>query len=128
MDVAELDTMGFTHSDSGRALAEKWHLADDLIQVIAHHHSPNQAEAHQPLTALVHLSDLLCRMRGMGYGYYEQQKVDLISDPAWEILLQEHRELAQVDLALFSFELDEAVGEVCELVSAIFGGAKASTK
>jgi len=128
LDVAELDTMGFTHSDSGRAMAEKWHLADDLIQVIAHHHSPNQAEAHQPLTALVHLSDLLCRMRGMGYGYYEQQKVDLISDPAWEILLQEHRELAQVDLALFSFELDEAVGEVCELVSAIFGGAKASTK
>jgi len=29
-----------------------------------------------------------------------------------------------VDLALFSFELDEAVGEGFELVSTIFGGAK----
>jgi hypothetical protein len=38
--------------------------------------------------------------------------------------LKEHRSLARVDLALFSFELDEAVGEVFELVSTIFGGAK----
>jgi len=67
---------------------------------------------------------LLCRMRGMGYGYYERHKVDLVGYPAWSILLKEHRSLARVDLALFSFELDEAVGEVFELVSTIFGGAK----
>jgi putative nucleotidyltransferase with HDIG domain len=123
-DEAELATMGFTHCDSGRALAEKWHLADETIQVIAHHHSPEKSEAAQPLVALVHLSDLLCRMRGMGYGYYERQKVDLVADPAWAILLKEHRDLARVDLALFSFELDEAVSEVFQLVSTIFGGAK----
>jgi HD-like signal output (HDOD) protein len=73
-DEAELARMGFTHCDSGRALAEKWHLADDTIQVIAHHHCPEKSESAQPLVALVHLSDLLCRMRGMGYGYYERQK------------------------------------------------------
>ncbi|MGA9392693.1 MAG: HDOD domain-containing protein [Candidatus Sulfotelmatobacter sp.] len=121
-DEAERATMGFTHCDTGRALAERWHLANDLVQVIAHHHAPQQSEAVQPLVALVHLSDLLCRMRGMGYGYYERHKVDLVGDPAWDILLKEHRDLARVDLALFSFELDEAVGEVSNLVATIFGG------
>jgi HD-like signal output (HDOD) protein len=124
LDEAELSTMGFTHCESGRALAERWHLADDMVQVIAHHHAPEQGESAQPLAALVHLSDLLCRMRGMGYGYYESRKVDLVGDPAWAILLKEYQKLAGMDLALFSFELDEAVGEVFELVSTIFGAAK----
>jgi len=92
--------------------------------VIAYHHAPELSKVAQPLNALVHLSDLLCRMRGMGYGYYERHKVDLVGDPAWDILLKEHRDLAKVDVALFSFELDEAVSEVSELVSAIFGEAK----
>jgi HD-like signal output (HDOD) protein len=127
-DEAELATMGFTHCETGRALAEKWHLGPDTVQVIAHHHRPEQGESAQPLIALVHLSDLLCRVRGMGYGYYEGHKVDLVGDPAWAILLQEHRDLAKMDLALFSFELDEAVEEVSILVSTIFGGAQRETK
>jgi putative nucleotidyltransferase with HDIG domain len=117
----ELASMGFTHCDTGRALAEKWHLADDIIQVIAHHHSPEQSGTAQPLVALVHLSDLLCRVRGLGYGYYERHRVDLIDNPAWAILLKEHRDLAGLDLARFTYELDEAVGEVQELVATIFG-------
>ena len=62
-DQAERETMGFSHCDTGRALAEQWHLADDLIQVIAHHHDPEKSDSSQPLVALVHVSDLLCRMR-----------------------------------------------------------------
>ena len=123
-EEAERITMGFTHCDTGRALAEKWHLAEDMIEVIAHHHSPENSSSCQPLVALVHLSDLLCRMRGMGYGYYERQKVDLLSDPAWSILLREFKDLAKVDLALFSFELDDSVAEVSELVSTIFAVSK----
>ncbi len=120
-DEAERRTMGFTHCDSGRELAESWHLADDLVQVIAYHHHPERSEAAQPLVALVHLSDLLCRMRDLGYGYYERQKVDLIQDPAWPILLKEYRTLEGVDLVRFTFELDEAVEGVSQLVATIFG-------
>jgi len=122
---AEHATMGFTHCETGRALAEKWHLGSDIIQVIAHHHAVEQSTTAQSLVALVHLSDLLCRMRGLGYGYYERRKVDLVDDPAWGILLEEHRELEGVDLARFTFELDEAVTEIHEMVSTIFGGTAA---
>jgi hypothetical protein len=96
-----------------------------MIQVIAHHHDPEKSEAAQPLVALVHLSDLLCRRRGMGYGYYERRVVDWVSDPAWAILQKEYRELDGMDLVRFTFEMDEAIGEVFALVSAIFGGALA---
>jgi putative nucleotidyltransferase with HDIG domain len=123
---AEQATMGFTHCETGRALAEKWKLADDIIEVIAHHHAVEQSQKTQPLVALVHLSDLLCRMRGLGYGYYERHKVDMIADPAWAILLQEHRELESVDLARFTFELDEAVEEIEILVGTVFGSAPAN--
>jgi len=118
---AEHATMGFTHCETGQALAEKWKLADDIIEVIAYHHAIEHSQKAQPLVALVHLSDLLCRMRGLGYGYYERHMVDLIADPAWAILLKEHRELAGVDLVRFTFELDEAVGEIHALVATVFG-------
>lgn len=124
---AEHVTMGFTHCETGRELAEKWHLAPDMVQVIAHHHAPEFSESAQPLVALVHLSDLLCRVRGMGYGYYESHKVDLVHNPAWIILQKEYRGLEGVDLVRFTFELDEAIGEVFTLVATIFGAAAAQT-
>jgi putative nucleotidyltransferase with HDIG domain len=120
---AEDATMGFTHCETGQALAEKWKLADDVIEVIAYHHAVEHSQKAQPLVALVHLSDLLCRMRGLGYGYYERHMVDLMADPAWAILLKEHRDLAGVDLVRFTFELDEAVEEIHALVATIFGSA-----
>jgi len=124
---AEQATMGFTHCETGQALAEKWKLAEDVVEVIAYHHSPEQSQKAQPLVALVHLSDLLCRMRGLGYGYYERQMVDLMADPAWAILLKAHRDLEGVDLVRFTFELDEAVEEIHALVAAIFGTAASRT-
>ena len=122
---AEHATMGFTHCETGQALAEKWKLADDIIEVIACHHAIERSQKAQPLVALVHLSDLLCRMRGLGYGYYERHMVDLMADPAWAILLKEHRDLGGVDLVRFTFELDEAVQEIHALVATIFGPAAA---
>jgi putative nucleotidyltransferase with HDIG domain len=122
---AEHATMGFTHCETGHALAKKWQLAGDITEVIAHHHAIEQSQKAQPLVALVHLSDLICRMRGLDYGYYERHKVDLIADPAWAILLKEHRDLEGVDLVRFTFELDEAVEEIRVLVSTVFGSAQA---
>jgi putative nucleotidyltransferase with HDIG domain len=122
---AEHATMEFTHCETGQALAEKWKLGDEVIEVIAHHHAIERSVKARPLVALVHLSDLLCRVRGLGYGYYERQKVDWVSDPAWAILLQEHRDLEGVDLVRFTFELDEAVEEIHALVSTVFGSVPA---
>ena len=125
LDEAELATMGFTHCETGEALAKKWSLSGEIVDVIAHHHAVEKCKNSQPLVALVHLSDHLCRMRGLGYGYYERRKVDLMADPAWAILLKAHRDLEGVDLVRFTFELDEAVEGIHALVSTVFGTAPA---
>jgi len=123
LEQAELATMGFTHQDSGRVLAQKWRLGDDLVEVIAHHHQPEESKHAEPLVALVHLSDLLCRVRGMGYGYEERRKLDLVDEPGWEVLVRAHRELEGIDFFRFTLELDAAAIEVAELVATVFGSA-----
>jgi len=123
LDEAERTTMGFTHCESGQALAEQWGLGDSIVEVVTHHHDLGECVKSRGLVALVHLSDLLCRMRGLDYGYYERHKVDLLGDPAWKVLVAEYKQLENIDLARFTFELDEAVGEIRDLVSTILGPA-----
>ena len=71
------------------------------------------------------MGDLLCRMRGLDYGYYERQKVDFAAKPEWATLLKEHSNLEGVDLARLTFELDESLTEISQLVSSIFGASPA---
>jgi len=63
-------------------------------------------------------------MRDLGYGYYESQKVDMLNDSAWTTLMKEHRDLEGIDLVRFTFELDEAIADIRELVSLVFGAAE----
>jgi len=63
---AEQATMGFTHCETGQALAERWKLAGDIVEVIAHHHAIERSQKSQPLVALVHLSDLLLSHARLG--------------------------------------------------------------
>jgi putative nucleotidyltransferase with HDIG domain len=123
---AETTIMGFTHCQTGQALAQQWKLTDDIVDVIAHHHAIEHSSQSQSLVALVHLSDLLCRMRSLGYGYYERHRADLACGSAWDVLLRQYHGLSEVDLAHFTFELDEGVNEIQLLVDSIFGSAAAT--
>src|SRR5229473_5234283 len=120
LDEAEQITLGFTHSDSGRILAEAWKIPSDIADAIELHHQIGDPERGGPLVALVHLSDLLCRMRDLGYGYYEPRQVDFANEPGWLYLLTQFPNLADLDLARFTFTLDEYAKEVGELVATVF--------
>lgn len=65
---AEKRVLGFNHSEVGAALAQKWNLPAELVEVIAFHHNPMQAEHDFKLTSLVHIADALCLMLGLGLG------------------------------------------------------------
>jgi len=120
LDEAEQATLGFTHSDSGRILAEAWKITPDLVQAIELHHEIGDPGSGGPLVAIVHLSDLLCRLRDLGYGYYEPQQVDFANEPGWLYLVMHFPNLADLDLARFTFTLDQYAKEVGELVSTVF--------
>jgi putative nucleotidyltransferase with HDIG domain len=120
LDEAESSLLGFTHSESGTMLAESWRIPLQVVEVIEFHHQMERAPVGNPLVALVHLGDLLCRLRGLGYGYSEWKAVDLAADPAWQILAQSCPRLSKMDMARFTLDLDVAVVNVSKLVDTVF--------
>jgi len=122
LEEAEQATMGFTHCETGRILAEAWKIPADLADAIELHHTIGDPNRGGPLIAMVHLSDLLCRLRDLGYGYYEPRQVDFANEPGWLYLAIHFPGLAELDLARFTFSLDEYAREVGELVATVFAG------
>lgn len=117
---AEERSVGFTHCDSGRLLAESWGLPADLIEVITHHHSPEKSSQNAALVALVHIADLLCRMGGLNYGYLEARQVNLFEDAGFALLSQNSANLREFDWARLTFEMDCYLDEVQGLVRSIY--------
>jgi putative nucleotidyltransferase with HDIG domain len=116
----EQETMGFTHCDSGAILASAWKLPPAIVQVIEWHHAIESGPSGNPLIAITHLADLLCRLRGLGYGYDEWRAVDLEMDTGWTELAKHMPKITTMDLARFTLDLDAAVLRITALVDDIF--------
>lgn len=117
---AERTVLGFTHCESGRLLARKWELSDDLCHVVSLHHSKYDTSPHAPLIALVVISDLLCRMSGLGHGFMEKREVNLLHEPGFASLSEVCPSLNDLDWARLTLELDSYMDEVHALVHAIY--------
>jgi HD-like signal output (HDOD) protein len=84
MTTAENKVLGYNHAEIGKLLAEQWNLPVRLVQVIAHHHQPNNAGSFAMEAAIVHLADIFCRALNMGYG--GDNKIPPLEPQAWELL------------------------------------------
>lgn len=72
------------HGTVGGWLAEKWHFPIRLSEVIKNHHDPIRSKNAPVETAIVHLSDILVRARGIGFpGDYS---IPMIDPRAYELL------------------------------------------
>jgi putative nucleotidyltransferase with HDIG domain len=117
---AEQLVMGITHCESGRIIARNWHLPEELTQAIASHHSPANLHGDPVLTSIVCVSDLLCRIGGLGYGYREDKQTDFAEEPAFAILAAKYPALRPFDLARFTFEMECMLDEVRTMVARIY--------
>ncbi len=84
MITAENKILGYSHAEIGKLLAEKWNLPAKLVQIIAHHHQPNDAGSFAMEAAIVHLADIFCRALNMGFG--GDNKIPPLDRLAWESL------------------------------------------
>jgi len=117
----EQEQLGFTHCESGKILGEHWKFTPDVIAAIEFHHDTSRADSAADLVSLVYLSDLLCRLRDLGYGYYEAIGVDLAGEGAWLTLVEHYPALARMDLARLTLDIDGAMDEIVGVVDAVFG-------
>ncbi len=120
LEAAEERILGFTHCQSGKILAEHWKFSPDTVAVIEFHHHVDRPSADPALVSLVHLSDLLCRLRDLGHGFYEAIGVDFARDEGWVSLAKHCPQLATLDLARLTLDIDGAMDEIVALVDAVF--------
>jgi HD-like signal output (HDOD) protein len=124
LHAVEEQILGFTHCDTGQMLCQHWGLSQDFSECARCHHDVSLLPAAGPLACLVHLSDLLCRMRYLGYGYEEIMGVDLGGDAAWQTLVTTYPALAKMDLVRFTLDIDGAMDEITATVDSVFGAKK----
>jgi HD-like signal output (HDOD) protein len=117
---AEERVLGITHCESGRIIARNWHLSDDLTDAIAGHHAPAHDGGSRVLTWIVCVSDLLCRLNGLGYGYKENWD-HFDEQPAFTSLARHYPALRPFDFSRFAFDERDLFAEVHKLVSQIYG-------
>jgi len=121
---AEQTVLGQTHCETGKIVAVRWRLNPDLAAVVGCHHEPASTDTHRGLVAIVSLSDLLCRMNGLGYGYVEQQQVSFAEEPCLAFLVKEYPSLKIFDWARFTFEVEAYLEEVQRVVALTYSIAR----
>jgi len=105
---AEQETFGYNHAQVGMALAENWHLPDEIASGIGYHHHPGQIpEAVMPLAHVLHIANSCCQKNNIGYCDAPQQDEDQLNqcmhaldlEPhALDLIMQEvHQKLADME-------------------------------
>ncbi|VAX12526.1 hypothetical protein MNBD_GAMMA24-2746 [hydrothermal vent metagenome] len=62
MVAAEQERLGTNHTQVGAELARAWHLPAHIEAVIAWHHEPENAPAHQQEVALIYIANAVAQM------------------------------------------------------------------
>lgn len=117
---AESEILGVNHAETGKRVAEQWHLPDGVVEAAAFHHDPARAAAYADSVALVSLSDKLCRMNNLGHGVIEKVQVDFLEEPGFDLLTRTCPNLQAFDWARFTFEMEGYLEEVQRLVNLLF--------
>ena len=56
---------GITHAEVGRILLSSWMFPPDVVNTVAHHHSPMSSNVDPIFSICVHLADVLCTAKGI---------------------------------------------------------------
>jgi len=90
------------HAEIGRVVAKRWGLPQAIVECIANHHNPAGSETNVMLIALVHASDVFCKIQKIGNS--GDMLVPQLQKAAWDQL-----KLQPTDLTKLYEELNEEV-------------------
>jgi len=94
----ERNILGFTHSDVGAYVAEKWHFPRELTDAIKFHHNPETAKDNLELIYAVHAGNEIAK--ALAFGKSTCEKVRNINPSTWKIL-----EITEDDLQTLLLEV-----------------------
>lgn len=107
---AEREIIGVDHAEIGGRLAEKWKLADSLIDAIGGHHDLSLCKhpEHRPIAAMLSVADYVCYAAGMPR---DAGGPITIADEMWT-----ETKLSAEDVVSIVEQLQESTDEIDELM------------
>ena len=95
---AEQEVLGVTHPEVGMWLLKKWSLPPKMLYPIAYHSNFHPRRDFADRTAVVHLADIVCRAKGLGYP--GDRRMPALNPEAWALLGLSMTDVEQVCLQL----------------------------
>jgi putative nucleotidyltransferase with HDIG domain len=102
---AEQEVLGVTHPEVGMWLLKKWGLPPKMTYPIAYHNHFHPRRDFADRTAIVHVADILCRAKGIGYP--GDRRLPALNHEAWALL-----DLTMADIEDVCLQLEDEMGEV----------------
>jgi putative nucleotidyltransferase with HDIG domain len=65
---AEKEVIGIDHAELGGMVAESWKFSPKMVEIIRHHHRPQETSMSEFESAIVYMADTICMMMGIGVG------------------------------------------------------------
>lgn len=107
MDVeAETEVFGVNHLQVGEHIAKLWKLPNELAGIVGYHNNPEEIESCQAIISVIRFADILCELWGADI-YEGFTAVKLAETEPWKVLCKLYPELADLDIEVFTFELEE---------------------
>ncbi len=113
---AEKKLLALDHTEVGALLGERWHLPENLIEVIRWHHDFDEPESRSPLLSCVRLANHLVKSENCGC-LGEESDWLIEQDPAWLVLVRERSVKQEQVLDELKGDIGKAVARVREMVN-----------
>ncbi|RZB38361.1 MAG: hypothetical protein SRB2_00109 [Desulfobacteraceae bacterium Eth-SRB2] len=65
---AEKEVIGIDHAELGGMVAESWNFSPKMVEIIRHHHRPQESSISEFESSIVYMADTICMMMGIGVG------------------------------------------------------------
>lgn len=112
---AERQVLGVDHAEIGGWMGEHWALPSAIVEVMRHHHQPEQSPDSPVLTSVVHLADIIAK--AVLDDTSRPILNDLLSqDASWDVLAKQNPEIVSMDVVRFSEELEENIERTREFI------------
>jgi putative nucleotidyltransferase with HDIG domain len=105
----ERQITGHDHAEVGAVIVRSWNLPDRVIEAVACHHSPAQAQIDLRFTSAVHIANAAALMAGIGIG------VDGLRYKLDEIAIRQ-LDWTESDMASLIADMQNAVAQAEEII------------
>ncbi len=111
----EKDVLGYTHSEFGFKIAEKWNLPEEIREVIRDHHGVTNETKNRLLVAIIGFSNVFSKQ--IGYNFpWEFEPLTLKNNVFWNEMMKANSKLKEIDEAFFTFQIREMKDKIEALI------------